>query len=875
MKRSCLFIVVMIVCLFPRIAYSMEPVRVLILPFEIHSPKELLYLQDRISELIKERLKQDGAVVIDILPDPLWMEETRSIDEIRSLGIKNGADYVVWGSLTWIGQKFSLDAKMVQSFGDELPDIFFAEGERIEAFPETVKELARSLGTKLFKHERVARVLVAGNRHIGTDAIKSVITTAPGDVYVAEKLSEDLRAIYLMGYFEDIWIEAKDEPEGKTIIFRVKEKPVIREIRIEGNEVYKDEEIKENLGIRTGSILSIPRIRSNIKLIEELYRDKNYHNVQISHNIYQSEQNQVDLVLVIEEGEIAFIRRIMFEGNIAHTSRELKGVMRTSEKGFFSWLTSSGKLDRDNLNQDIARLSAFYHDNGYIESRIGKPQIELKDNWIYITIKIDEGPQFKVGRVNITGDIILPQEELIEKLKITREKFYSRRAVRGDVLTLTDIYSNKGYAFANISPRLDKDRDRLMVNITYVIDKGRPVYFERINITGNTKTRDKVIRRELKVYEKELFSGERLKRSMRNLHRLGFFEDIRVATSKGSADDRMILNIDVTEKPTGAFSFGGGYSGAEGFFLMASISERNLFGRGQILQLKADFGRRTDRYMLSFTEPWLFDIPLAAGFDLYNWSKEFNTYDKDSVGGGIRLSYPVYDFTRVHFSYLYDVANIRNIAEDAPRTIWQMKGTNVTSSISTGLRYDSRDRIFNPTRGADLSINIEHAGLGGDIAFTKCVADAGWYIPLFMDTVGFLHARGGYVRENPGGKLPLWERFYLGGIDSLRGFDWHEISPVDAYGNKIGGDRFVQFNAEFIFPLIKSVGLIGVVFYDTGNVFDDHESIDLGNLRQSVGYGFRWYSPIGPIRLEKGYIINPRPGERKDGRWEFTMGAAF
>ncbi len=878
MLKRLVLLIIAITCFLPNTVYSLESVRVLILPFEIYSVKELSYLEAEIPAVIKKNLERDGAIVLDP-DDSLWKEKAESISGIRNLGVKCGADYVVYGSLTWIGQKFSLDAKMIESFGEGLPNVFFVEGEGIENLPSAVNGLARDLGMKLFKREKVARVVVTGNKRIEVDAIKKIIKTKPGDIYLAKRLSEDLKAAYSMGYFEDIRVETEDAPEGKVVIFRVKEKPTIRVIRIKGNRVYKDEEIKESLDIKTGSILNIFKIRSNIKRIEELYKDKNYHNVRISYNVHQLAQNQADLEFVIEEGEKVRIKRIIFEGNKAYTDKKLKGMMKSSEKGFFSWLTSSGELNMEDLNQDVARLSSFYHNNGYIQARVGEPDIKYKGNWIDITIKIDEGPQFKVGKVDIAGDIVLSKGELIKKLKITREKFYNREVVRNDVLVLTDLYSDEGYAYADIFPRIDKNFENMVVNISYVIEKGKQVYFEKIIISGNTKTRDKVIRRELKVYEQELYSGRRLKRGVRNLYRLDFFDGIKVDTSKGSSDDKMILKIDVTEKPTGAFSFGGGYSSVEDFFVMTSISQRNLFGRGQILQLKGQWGGRTNKYTLSFTEPWLFDIPLSAGFDLYDWKKDYDTYDKDSMGGGIRLGYPVYDFTRAYLSYSYEEGDIRNVTEDASDSVREMEGTNVMSSISAALRYDSRDRIFNPTEGQDHSITVKYAGLGGDIGFTKYLAETGWYIPLFWDTVGFLHARGGYVSESPGKKLPDYEKFYLGGMNSLRGFDWHDISPTrvnkDGTVSKIGGDKFIQFNIEFLIPLIKKAGLVGVIFYDTGDVYDTGENIDLGTMRKSAGYGFRWYSPMGPMRLENGYILDPEEGESKGGRWEFTMGAAF
>ena len=756
------------------IAHSMDSVKVVVLPFEIHARKDLSSLQNEILNVIKTYIKEEGAFILtpETVPAVTLLKTSQGYDAIRNYGIKNGADHIVWGSLTLIGQEFSLDVKMIKSSGEDPPQIFIKEGQGLENLSGVVKQLSRDIGMKLFKREKVVSVEITGNKRIESDAIKMIIKTKPGDIYLSKSLSDDLKAVFAMGYFDDIRIEAEDTPDGKKIIFKVKEKPTIRVIRFKGNKVFKEDKLKENLTIKTGSILNPFKIRRNTGRIEELYKEKNYHNVKVTYNINQLEHNQADLEFDIDEGEKVLIKSITFEGNNAYSDKILKNLMKTSEKGFFSWVTSSGDLNMEDLDQDISKLSGFYYNNGYIQARIGEPQIEYKENWIYITIKIDEGPQFKVGNVDIKGDLVLPKDELKKRLNITKETYYNREVVRNDVLSLTDLYSDEGFAYADISPIIDKDFDNLKVNITYMVQKGKQVFFEYIIIGGNTKTRDKVIRRELSVYEQELYNGRKLKRSVRNLYRLDFFEDVKVNTVKGSADDQMVLKIDVTEKPTGTMSFGAGYSSQESIFGSVSVSQRNLFGRGQILNAEGQIGGRTNLYKLAFTEPWLFDIPLAAGVELYNWETDYDTYDRKSFGGGVSFSYPVYDFVRASIKYNYDDADITNISENAAKSIKDLEGTNITSSVTTNIIYDSRNRRFNPTEGSKHIASLKYAGLGGNVAFTKVVAESGWYIPLVLETVGFLHGKGGYVTQNSGGILPDYERFYLGGINSVRGYEW-------------------------------------------------------------------------------------------------------
>ncbi len=629
------------------------------------------------------------------------------------------------------------------------------------------------------------------------------------------------------------------------------------------------------LDIKTGAVLNIFSIQRNISRLEDQYKEKNYQNVKIVYEVDNAEQNRGDLTFVISEGEKVRIKSIAFEGNAAYSDDDLQDEMKTSEKGFFSWLTSSGDLNKEDLEQDVAKLTAFYQNNGYIQARIGEPQVTFKEAWIYIKLKVYEGPRFKVGTVGLTGDLILSEAQLKEKLGIAKESFFNREILRNDIVTLNDLYSDDGYAYANMIPKLDQDVENKVVNIDIRIKKGAPVYFERISISGNTRTRDKVIRRQLEVSEGELFSGKKLKRGMRNLHRMGYFDDVQANTRKGSADDRMVLDVEVKERSTGMLSMGGGYSSVEKFFASGSIQERNLLGYGATLDLKVNIGSKSKRFNLDLVEPWLFDIPLSAGVGLYKWDFDYDTYEKESTGGSVKAGYPVFTDTRLFLKYYYDIADVDNIDEDAAQSIKELEGKNVTSAVVSTLHYDSRNRYFYTTSGQDHRVAIEYAGIGGDIKFIKYTGELGVYFPLFKGLVGFLHTEGGYVTEHSNGLLPDYQKFYLGGIHSLRGFGWRDISATDEAGDEIGGNKYVQLNAEIHIPLLEEQGILGVLFYDTGNVFGEDESIDMGNLRRTAGYGIRWNSPVGPIRLERGHILDPEGDEDSGGKWEFAMEAAF
>ena len=867
--------------------YAKESPKVAILPFTIHGPKELTYLGQEIPKVFGQYLQQEGAVIVqppakNDLKSEIYRKDSASL---RTFGQKINVDFIIYGSLTRITDRFSLDATLVNVATKEPPIVHSVEGEGIENLLGTVKNLADKLKTNLFQQQLIARVQINGTKRIEPDAIRRIIKTKPGDFFSSKALSDDLRAIYQMGYFEDIKVESADSTKGKIITYNVVEKPTIRRIILNGNKALDDEKIRENLNISTGSILNVFRINSNIKAIENLYKEKNYQQVKVTYKVDPLANNQADLIIKIEEGQKIRIKSIRFEGNTAYDSKRLKKIMKTSEKGFFSWLTSSGDLNREDLDQDISKISDFYQNNGYIQAKVSDPIIEYKDIWIYITIKIEEGPRFKVGKVDVVGDLIFPKKQLTKELKIKDEAFYNQEVVRNDLLRLTEMYSNEGYANAQVFPKIDEDSKKLIVNITYSIDKHQQVYFERINISGNTITRDKVIRRQLKSTEGELFNGKDLKFGIQNLYRLEYFEDIKVDNVRGSADNKMVLDIDVTEKSTGQLSLGAGFSSIENLFIMSSISENNLFGRGQILQLSGQIGAVTNTYTLSFTEPWLFDIPLRAGAEIYQQERKYKDhgnviYTRDSTGFRLKGSYPIFNYTRAQLVYNYDASDISiDDYNNVPDGVIELKGRNITNSIITGLSYDTRDRIFNATKGSNHVLTVEYAGFGGDIAFTKYTGKTSWYVPLFLSTVGFLHGETGYVEKNPVGLLPYYERYFLGGDNSLRGFGWPDVGPRDKNSKDedvpIGGNKYVQFNFEYLIPVAEKAGIWAYPFYDTGNAWKEGDPIELSNLRESAGIGVKWLSPLGPIRLEYGWVLDPEPSDSRNGGFLFNIGSPF
>jgi len=738
----------------------------------------------------------------------------------------------------------------------------------------------------------VVSVLVEGNQRIENEAILAVVTTRKGDLFDQEQLDKDLRDIYRMKFFTDVRIELKDGMGGKIVTFRVTEKPSIGEIVFEGNKKVNEKNLKEELGVKLYSILDDNAIKQSINRLTEFYRQKGYFNAEIKDKVEPLPNNEVRLKYEIAERDKVYITKIEFLGNTKFDDDDLKGIMETSEKGFFSWFSDAGFLDKKMLEFDVHKVTSFYHNQGYIRARVGEPEIIFeKEEGLTITMEIEEGPQYGVSSVSVDGDLIMPAEDLMATVNIGKQKVFNREVVRNDINALREVYVDAGYAYAEVTPRTKEDDENHLVDIVYIISKGSKVRFERINIYGNTITRDKVIRRELAAVEGEDFSGGALRLSTENLNRLGFFEDVAMETKKGSRDDLMVLDVRIKEKPTGSFSVGAGYSSEDAIFAMFQVAQANLFGRGQKLQASAKLGGLSTEFKINFTEPWLFDTRYSGNFEIYKWKQEYSdyTYDgtdyedysRDSYGFRLGLGFPIDkidELTRGSVSYGYDDSDISNIPDDASPAWKDMEGQNVTSSITTGIRRDSRDEPWNTSRGSVNSLSFEFAGraLGGDVNFNKIRAGSAWYFPLFWDTVFLVRGNWGYIEERSGGKLPVYQKFRIGGINSVRGFEFGEISPQDETGEYIGGERMMYYNLEYRFPVLKEQGIVGLVFYDCGNVWEesDSDSYSFSDLRDSVGVGVRWYSPMGPLRIEYGKILSPEEDE-ESGKWEFSVGGLF
>lgn len=853
--------------------------KLLVLPFKVNAAETYNYLEKQIPETIAKTISSDGIQVVVGGSDTMnaWDSfSAQDVEAVRRLAASMDAKAVVWGTISFIDENYSLDARLLETQGNKTARVFSESGKGLMTLPEKLNNLAQESAVTVLSGKRIESIVIQGNNRIEKDAILRVMNSKPGEPFITEKVSNDLRAIYRMGYFDQITINSQPTVTGENIIITVTEKPIVRNIRVSGSLwLFQKEDILDAVNTKKGAILNVFTVQNDVLAIKEMYNARNRYNAKVDYRIVDNDGSQADVEFTVEEGEKLYVTNLIFEGNESFNTSDLEGQIFTKTKGWFSWLTDSGDLNYEKLANDVNLLSNFYNNRGFLNARIGEPDVQFEEEGITVTFKIFEGPQFMLGNVRVTGDLIVPEEELQQKLTITKESYFSRELVQADIAAIQEIYGNAGYAYADIDPKVDIDEYALTASIDYDINKGKLVYFEDINISGNHMTRDKVIRRELKSFEGELFSAENLRYGVRSLQRLDYFSDVKVNTAMGSDDSKMALDIEVAEKDTGAFSVGVG-AGTQEVFGSISLTERNLFGHGQSLGARANVGTKNQMYSLTFVEPWLFDIPLAASVEAYNWEYEYDTYDRSSFGLSVDFSYPIFDYTRAGFGYNFEIAKINNIDDDASYSIWRDKGRHTKSSLNTFIRWDSRDNTFDASSGFIHSLSMEFAGLGGNVGFVKGIAESGWYFPIFGRFTGMLHGKMGGITSSLGKTVPDYEKFYLGGMNSLRGFETEDLAPRDRMGYEMGGEKYVQFNAEVKFPLLKDQGVSGAIFFDAGQVYEKLSDWSTDNgFRYSAGPEFRWQSPMGPVRVAYGFILNPKDSDKRAGNFEFSMYSSF
>ena len=750
------------------------------------------------------------------------------------------------------------------------------------------------------------KIEIAGNKRIEADAIREKMTLKEGSTLSRDAASQDILSIFSMGFFEDV----RMDDDGGKLIVTVRERPVIAEVKFEGSDEFENKDLDEAAGIKAFNVLNLTKIRQAQVAIAKKYEEKGYYLARADYELVTdpTKPSEVVLVFKIEENEKVRIRKIFFLGNKVFSSGELKKIMMTSEGHIFSWATNGGTFREEAFgSRDLGALAYFYGNEGYIEAKIAKPRVTLSQDRRYVDIFIDvtEGKQYFLGDVKFTGDLLFTESDLRKSFGMKDGEVFSTGKLQEEVLKLTDKYGDEGYAFANVIPRTQAREGSDKVDLLFEVEKGEKVYWGKITVTGNTKTHDKVIRRELPFNEGELYNATKRKKGLEKIRRLGFFgNDVNFLTSTPSGSNNILdLEIRVSEKPTGTLNISAGWSSGSGPQFGGQVSQNNLRGLGQQLSVNLSWNKETKNFTLGFVDPHIFDSAWLAGADLYVQDNILDPYTQKVSGASIRIGRELIENLSLSGTYKLEHSVFKNAVDPAIFTTPEDE-KSLISSLTATLAYDTRNNRLDPSGGEYASVASEFGGLGGRV-FQKYTSTFRLYRRLGWKFVYRTNLELGLLANSLNNEtVPDAERFVLGGIFSLRGYDQFTVGPVrnvndyrsanndngttraagtprlDKNGTPvvipmvIGGTHKIVYNNEIEFPLIPDADIRAVVFFDIGNSWNSLKDTSPA-LLADIGWGIRWYSPLGPLRFEWGYPLKRIPKSPVSPAFQFIIAPSF
>ena len=740
--------------------------------------------------------------------------------------------------------------------------------------------------------KKIKEIKVLNNKIVSSATILSKLKTSKGMVFSQDILNEDLKRLYGLGFFEDIAIDVEEETDGYIVSFIVLEKPVIEAIFFEGNKAIKEPKLRKEISIKENEMLDRAKLSRDLTAIEKLYESQGFQLASIDYDVELDETvNRAEVTFRISEKQRIKVKRIDFFGNYSIPDKELKRLMVTKTQ--FLFFIQPGYFKSREFEADIERIAAYYRDNGFLDVKVD-PDFEysLDGTEMYITINMDEGKQYLVGDVKVIGNQRFASDEIRKELKMESAEPFSESVMTGDIVSIQQHYYDRGYMDCEIGSDRILDPSTGNINLTYRITEGELIYIDRVRIQGNTKTKDVVIRRELRAYPGEPFHGAEIRRSKERLYNLGYFEEVVFDTEPGRAPDKKDLVVTVKETKTGEFSFGGGYSSVDKVIGFVQVNQRNFdalnfptfTGGGQILNVRAELGNVRQNYVVSWTDPWILGYPLLFGFDIYQTEHKRTTdigylFDETRRGGDIRLGKEFTEYFRADAMYKLEEIDISDVSSNAAQAIRDEEGDNWLSRALLALKYDTRDNVFTPTKGFLLGGSVENAGgfLGGDKDFLKYGISGNRYFS-FLDKNVVLEISSSLNFADSYGdtdKVPVYERYYAGGATTIRGYKERHVSPRDTVTNEpIGGNARFLSSAEAMFPLVEKI-IKGAIFADAGEVWKNRSDTFTSNLKYGVGAGVRVRTPLGPVKLDYGWPLSDNHGDGKKGRFYFSMSHGF
>ena len=718
----------------------------------------------------------------------------------------------------------------------------------------------------------ITEVRIEGTQRVDPDTVKSYLQIQPGDVYDQKKADASLKALFATGLFSNVELNR----QGSALIVSVTENPVINRIQFEGNHKLSDDNLTSEIQLRPRVVFTREKVQSDVGRLLELYRRSGRFAATVQPKIIQLPQNRVDLIFEIDEGPSTGIRGITFLGNKEFSESTLKEVISTKETRWYRFLSSDDTYDPDRLTYDRELLRKFYLSQGYADFRVVSATAELVPDrsGFIITFSLEEGARYHFGKVSVTNELKDVSPALLRALLTFKEgDWYDADQVDKSIQAITDALGDRGYAFVQVTPNVKRNADTHTIDIGFTVKEGPEVYVERIDITGNVRTQDKVIRREFRLVEGDAFNSTRLHRSEQRLNNLGFFKKVDVTNTQGSAPDKTVIHVNVQEQSTGEFQVGVGYSTSDGPLANIGVHERNLLGRGQDLRIDTTIAYLTQQVDLSFTEPYFLDRNLAAGFDLFVLQRDntdFSGYQQQSYGGSLRAGYQFTESLRQTLTYTIRDDTIKDIVPGASEFILDQAGSRLASIVGQQLLYDKRDNRLRPTSGYYLQESNDVAGLGGQVYFLRSGLSAGYYYPVAPNWVAQATGEAGYIFGLGGDKVRIEDRYFIGG-DNFHGFQTGGIGARDiASDDALGANAYWLGAVQLSMPLglPKEFGISGHVFTNFGSAWSIDDKgptiADVNAIRVSVGYGFSWDSPVGPVRLDLAVPVVKQPFDKTE-----------
>jgi len=730
---------------------------------------------------------------------------------------------------------------------------------------------------------RVQAIEVRGATRVAPDAILKVMSTQVGQELDLEKVRQDVKAIYRMGYFRDVTFDTEEVPGGYRLTVIVAEKPIVGAVLIEGNKDVDTADLRAALTVKERSLYQEDKVKESTSKLKEVCQNKGFIDASVEAFVAEDPDGSRRVTFRVAEGPKLKIERILFTGNQYHTAKAILKVMDTSEKGWFSFITDSGAFKKDVLENDVRKIEALYQNSGFMDSKVSEPVVDRGKKGLVLTIRIFEGRQYRVGEIRFSGESGITENVLRKTVKLTQGEIFNREILLSDLLALTTLVNDEGYAQALVSPGVEKSKEYPVADVTYRFERGKKFHFGKVEVSGNTKTLDRVVRRNLDVADGRTYTATGLKTSKENLTRSSYFKDVKISTAPSSVSEEMDVKVEVQEGPTGTLSGGLGYSSVDKIFGVVNVTENNLFGRGWKASLNSQFGARRTTFSLDFRDPNFLDTDFSLLLSAYDTKVKYTDFEKEARGGRVGVGY---NFTRfINGSVFLRADQTKILARSGSIPTWSVqqeidKGLQKTRSIGFVVTRNTTDRYIDPSRGAFQSATVEYAGpplLGGDSDFVKYFLQAKWFRPVTATTTFSYNVLWGHVVPTKGGEeIPLFERFFLGGPYSIRGYESRSLSPTDPNtGELIGGNKELVMNFEYLFPLISEISFKGVVFFDAGNVWAQGEwPFNDQGVWSAYGVGVRWYSPMGPLRFEVGWNLK-RPEGQPKRVFEFTIGTAF